>query len=242
MNPIAIEIGPISIYWYGILIALTFMIGYFITRANTHRYGMDMDVVDDLLFKMAIALIVGARLGVVVLDLGFYISNPAEIFTRAGLGSHGAIITVMIAGYFWTKKAEISYWKMADAISPALPIGHILVRLGNFINGELFGSPTTLPWAVEFPLSGQPVHPVQLYEIFLSLIILPFALKWARYSRYAGYAFLRVLFLHSFIRVFLDFLRQHTPLIGPFVLTQIIALTFMLGTGFYLWKKDKRTI
>ncbi len=236
MNPIAFSIGSLDIYWYGVLVAAAFLIGYFNTLKNATRYGLDSDRVQDLLFKLCIAVIVGARLGVIVVDLKYYLANPLHMFTRAGLGSHGAIITVMILGYFWVKKANLPYWTMADAIAPSISIGHVFVRAGNFINGELYGSPTNLPWAIEFPYSGQPVHPAQLYEMLLSGVILIFALRWVRNPKYPGYAFFRVMLVHSVVRFFMDFIRQHSPLIGPFVLTQIIALGFTFILGAYLIK------
>ena len=109
-------------------------------------------------------------------------------------------------------------------------MGHIFIRLGNFLSGELYGPPTDLPWAVDFPDSLVPVHPSQLYEILASVIILPFAWKWATNPRYPGYAFLRTLFVHSAVRFFLDFIRQHSELYGPFVLSQIIALVICVVT------------
>lgn len=240
MNPIAFSIGNIDIYWYGILVALAFLIGYLNTLSNTRKYGLDSNVVQDLLFKLCIAVIIGARLGVIVVNLDYYLRNPIEMFTRAGLGSHGAIITAMVLGYFWTKKANIAYWTMADAVAPAISIGHIFVRLGNFINGELFGSPSTLPWAMEFTYSDGLVHPAQLYEMLASIIILPFALYWARNPKYPGYAFLRVMLVHSIVRLLIDFIRQHSPLIGPFVFTQILAIGFIILVSILLIRKERQ--
>lgn len=240
MNPVAFSIGSLDIYWYGILVAAAFLIGYLNTLHNTKRYGLDSDLVQDLLFRLCIAVIIGARLGVIVVNLEYYLANPLHMFTRAGLGSHGAIITAMVLGYFWVKKANLSYWTMADAIAPSISIGHIFVRLGNFINGELYGSPTSLPWAVEFPYSGQPVHPAQIYETLISGIILIFALKWARKPKYPGYAFFRVMLVHSIVRFFIDFIRQHSSLIGPFVLTQIIALGFTVVLTIHLFRIESR--
>ena len=139
-------------------------------------------------------------------------------------------------GVLLTKK-ESAYWTLADAIAPSITIGHIFVRLGNFINGELYGAPTNLPWAVEFPYSGGPVHPAQLYEMIASIIILPFALRWARKPKYPGYAFFRVMLVHSVV-LLIDFIRQHSPLIGPFVLTQILAIGFIILTLALIIRKE----
>lgn len=244
MNPIAFSIGGLEIYWYGIFIASAILVGYLNTLSNTKRYNLDNNAVQDLLFKLAVAVIVGGRLGVIVVDLRYYLANPLHMFTRAGMGSHGAIALAMILGYFWAKKAKLPYWTMADAIAPSISIAHIFIRFGNFLNGELYGSPSNLPWAIEFPYSGQPVHPAQLYEMFASLIILPFALKWAKTPKYPGYAFLRVMLTHSIVRFFLDFIRQHSSLIGPFVLTQILAAILGIGclTFIIILEKKHRKI
>ena len=238
MDPIAFSIGGIDIYWYGIIVAIAFLLWYLNTQSNVKRYGLDIDAVGDLLFKLCITVIVGARLGAIVANLDYYLRNPLDMFTRAGLGSHGAIITTMVMGFYWTKKASLPYWTLADAIAPSLSIGHIFVRLGNFINGELFGSPTNLPWAVEFPYSDGPVHPAQLYEMLASLLILPFALRWARKPKYPGYAFFRVMLIHSIVRLLIDFIRRHSETIGPFVLTQIIAIGFIILTAVLLFRAE----
>lgn len=230
MSNVAFRLGPLQLHWYGILVALAFFLGYWVTLSNVRRYGISVDKMDGLLIKLIFAVIIGARLGYVLTNLPYFTANPSEIIRidHGGLGSHGAIITAMILGYFWTKQADISYWSMADAIAPAVTIGHIFVRIGNFINGELYGPPSHLPWAVKFPTTPGPVHPSQLYEVITSFVILPFALTWSRKPRYPGYAFFRVILAHSAVRFFLDFIRQNSPLIGPFVLTQIIALVFFI--------------
>ena len=240
MNPIAFKIWNIDIYWYGICIAILFVTGYSLTRKFALKYEANVDIIDDLLFKLVISAIVGGRLGAVVINLPYYLANPLEIFGRPGMGLQGAIILCMIVGYFLTKKHKLNYWQMADAAAPVLPLGHILVRIGNFINGELLGSPTTLPWAVTSPITKELVHPVQLYEALISLVIFPFALKWSGKPKYPGYSFLRVMLIHSVVRFFMDFLRPHSStLIGPLVLTQLIALGFALGLGFLIWKFEK---
>ncbi|HBF39313.1 MAG TPA: prolipoprotein diacylglyceryl transferase [Firmicutes bacterium] len=237
MNNIALQLGPIQIHWYGILIALAFLIGYWLTRKNAKHYGISPEVTDSLLVKLIIVIIVGARLAFVISKYPFFIANPWEIIRldHGGLGSQGAIIAAMVFGYFWTKKAKISYWKLADATAPGITIGHIFVRIGNFINGELYGPPTNLPWGVKFPSTSVPVHPSQLYEVITSFIVLPFAIKWSQKPRYPGYAFLRVLLVHSIIRFFMDFFRQNTSFNGHLVLTQIMAIILAVASFSYIF-------
>lgn len=239
MNPIAFQIGPVAVYWYGILIALTFLSAYLVSHYNGKLYNIEPEIIDTLFFQLSIIGLVGARLAVVLVNLPYYLANPIEIVAREGLGSHGAIIAIMVLGYFIARRLQVKYWTIADIAAPILPIAHIFVRLGNFINGELYGPPTSAPWGVQFRTTLVAVHPTQLYEALLSLAILPLAWLWSRNSKYPGYAFLRVLLLHSVVRFFVDFIRQHSDLIGPFVLTQIIALILAIMLGAMIWHKEK---
>jgi len=228
--PIAFSIGSLDIYWYGILMALTFISAYYISRHFARLYGLDVPVVENLYFLSAFVGLVGSRLGAVLPQWRYILENPWEIFSRGGMASHGAIFAIMVVGIFYVRKHKLRYWQLADAAAPILPVGHIFIRLGNFLSGELYGPPTDLPWGVEFPTTMGPVHPTQLYEVAAALIILPFAWKWASKPKYHGYAFFRTLFVHSVVRFFLDFIRQHSQLYGPFVLSQIIALAICLIT------------
>lgn len=230
MHPIAFSIGSLDIYWYGILMACTFVSAYFIARYFARLHGVNAELIENLFFISAVSGLIGSRLGAVIPYWSYFLQNPLEIFSRAGMASHGAIIAIMVVGYFYVHKHRLDYWQIADFAAPILPVGHIFIRLGNFLSGELYGPPTDLPWAVEFPDSLVPVHPSQLYEILASVIILPFAWRWAKKPRYPGYAFLRTLFVHSVVRFFLDFIRQHSELYGPFVLSQIIALGICVVT------------
>lgn len=230
MHPIAFSIGSVDIYWYGILMACTFVSAYYIVRYFAKLHGIKARVVEDLFFLGAFTGLVGSRLGAILPHWRYFVENPLEIFSRGGMASHGAIIAIMVVAVFFVRKHKLNYWLLADLTAPILPVGHIFIRLGNFLSGELYGPPTDLPWAIKFPDSPVPVHPSQLYEVLASLIILPFAWRWAKNPRYPGFAFLRVLFAHSVVRFFLDFIRQHSELYGPFVLSQILALIIICVT------------
>ncbi len=241
MNPIAFKLGSIQVFWYGVLVAAAIGISYWLARRNIRADGMDPDKTDGLFLKLIVVIIVGARLAYVVSDWAFFQTNPWEIIRtdHGGMGSHGAIIAALVFGYYWTKKEGIGYWRVADAVAPAFPVGHICVRLGNFINGELYGPPTTLPWGVKFPGTAGPAHPSQLYELLTSLIILPLALKWSVKPCYPGYAFVRVLLAHSLVRFFMDFLRQPGQSFRGLVLTQYIALGLAVFCALLIWYWEK---
>ncbi|NLJ80539.1 MAG: prolipoprotein diacylglyceryl transferase [Firmicutes bacterium] len=240
MHPIAFSIGPLDIYWYGILMVLTFLSAYFIIHYFAKLHEIPAQHIDDLFFIGSFSALIGARLGAIIPEWRYFLDNPIAIFSRGGMASHGAIFLIMVVGLYFIKKHSLNYWQIADLAAPILPVGHIFIRLGNFMNGELYGPPTNLPWAVKFPHLPEPVHPSQLYEVLASLLILPLAWKWAKRPRYPGYAFLRVLFAHSLVRFFLDFIRQHSELYGPFVLSQIIALGICLITLPALLILDKK--
>lgn len=230
MHPIAFSIGSIDIYWYGILMAATFLGAYFIVHYFSKLHGFNTKTIDDLFFLGAFFGLIGSRLGAILPYWRYFLENPLEIFSRGGMASHGAIMAIMLVGVVFVRKHRLNYWRLADLAAPVLPMGHIFIRLGNFLSGELYGPPTNSPWAVKFPDTPVPVHPSQLYEVLASIIILPFAWKWAKNPRYPGYAFLRTLLAHSVVRFFLDFIRQHSQLYGPFVLSQILALGICLVT------------
>lgn len=230
MHPIAFRIGSLDIYWYGILMAATFLSAYFIVRHFAEIHKLKTRTIEDLFFVGAFAGLIGSRLGAIIPHWRYFLENPLEILSRGGMASHGAILAIMVVGAFFVRKHKLNYWQLADLAAPILPVGHIFIRMGNFLSGELYGPPTNLPWAIKFPDTEVPVHPSQIYEVLASLIILPFAWKWAKKPKYHGYAFLRVFFVHSVVRFFLDFIRQHSELYGPFVLSQIIALTICLIT------------
>lgn len=237
IDPIAFKVGAVQVHWYGIFVALAFLSGYFVTMKLAKGYGLNTETVEGLIFKLTLVVFIGARLAYVIDNWGYFRQYPVEIirFDHGGLGSHGAIIAAMVAGYFWTRKARIDYWVLADAVAPVLPIGHIFVRLGNFFNGELYGKATDLPWGMIFPGSPGPVHPTQLYELALSLLILPLAFFWSKTPRYPGYSFLRVLFIHSIVRIWMDFTRENRTVLGPLALTQGIALAIAVAIFGVLW-------
>ena len=194
MYPIAFSLGSLDIYWYGILMAATFVSSFWIARYFARHHGVSLELVENLYYLSAISGLVGSRIGAILPHLDYYLRNPIEIVSRAGMASHGAIIAIMAVGYFYVRKHKLNYWQLADFAAPILSVGHIFIRLGNFLSGELYGPPTDLPWGVEFPDSLGKVHPSQLYEVLASVIILPFAWKWAKSPAYPGYAFLRTLF------------------------------------------------
>lgn len=189
-DPIAIHAGPIAVHWYGIMYLVGFAIFYVLglIRSRESWRGIDRKELEDLLFYGMLGVILGGRLGFVCFyQPEYYFSHPLEIFAvwQGGMSAHGGFLGVIVAilCFSWVKKK--SPLKVGDFVAPLVPLGFFFGRLGNFINGELWGraASSDLPWAMIFPQSGSdtPRHPSQLYEATLEGLVL-FIVVWF-YSR-----------------------------------------------------------
>lgn len=236
MNPVIVELGPFAIRWYGVLLAATIAASMVVAYRYGPRFGIPASVLDRTTVNFTIAALIGARIGYVV-------SHPAEFHLvldiirvdRGGLTSHGAIAAGLLYLVWAAKRYRISPWTFADAFGWAVPIGNVLVRIGNFINGELYGNPTTLPWGVRFATSPEvPRHPLQIYEAVFAILILLYARRVAARRRFEGQVFWVIMVLTSIGRVFLDALRSEMRALGPFTLGQLPAVLLILWGAWVL--------
>lgn len=172
-DPVAFSLGPVSIHWYGLMYLLAFALFAWLGRAHARRrpeLGWNGAHVDDLLFYGILGVIIGGRLGeVLFFQPGHYLANPLEIIKiwRGGMSFHGGFLGVLVAVWWYGRKQGRSFWQTTDFIAPLVPTGLALGRIGNFINGELWGrvAPADLPWAMVFPwVDNLPRHPSQLYQ------------------------------------------------------------------------------
>jgi phosphatidylglycerol:prolipoprotein diacylglycerol transferase len=241
MNPVIVEIGPFAIRWYGVLLATTIAVSMVVAYRYGPRFGIPPAVLDATTVGFTIVALIGARIGYVV-------SHPSEFgnvldivrVDRGGLTSHGAIAAGLLYLAWASRRTGISAWTFADTFGWAIPIGNIFVRIGNFINGELYGNPTALPWGVRFPTSPDlPRHPLQLYEAFLAILILLYARRVAARRQFDGQVFWVIMVLTSIGRVFLDTLRSDVRAIGPFTLGQIPAVILIVWGTWTLMRGRK---
>lgn len=184
-DPVAIHLGPLGIHWYGLMYLLGFAIFIWLGRKRLrmlNQPGWDEKFLDDLLFYGVLGVVLGGRLGEVLFyNPGYYFSHPAKILAvwEGGMSFHGGFIGVLIAMFLFARHHRTPLLVLLDFVAPLVPPGLAAGRLGNFINAELWGRPTDVPWAMVFPhVDNLPRHPSQLYEFALEGVMLFMLLWW----------------------------------------------------------------
>ena len=255
IDPVIFGVGPLKVRWYGLMYVLGFTASYFLVlkQIRDFSYKALEPCFENLNLVLIISVVIGGRLGYVLFyNFSYYLQHPLEIPATwtGGMSFHGACIGCLVGGYLYTKKNKLNFWKCADIYVVTIPIGLGLGRLGNFINGELFGRTSSVPWAMIFPGGGsQPRHPSQLYEMILEGVLL-FTLLWTFKEKPWGknknwpHGSMLSLFLVGYgcLRIFVELFRepdQHIGfLMGPITRGQLLSGFMVLG-GMLLWKIRK---
>lgn len=259
INPVLLSLGPLQIRWYGLMYVIGFGAAYKLVAHQARRFGWSQMLrqLDDMNLALIFGVILGGRLGYVIFyNPAHYLSHPLEIpaIWSGGMSFHGGCAGALIAGYIYCRRNALNFWKAADLFVVTVPIGLFFGRIGNFINGELFGRVTTLPWGMVFPEGGPLArHPSQLYEATLEGIVL-FLVLWTLKARpwqhkYAscwphGTMLALFLALYGFFRFLVEFAREPDPQLGfvffSFSMGQVLCL-LMLCCGGILWFGLKKT-
>lgn len=183
-------IGPLSVHWYGLMYLVGFAAGWWLGRIRAAKSGAGWSAgqVDDIVFYSALGVVLGGRIGYTLFyNLPVFLDNPVVIFKvwQGGMSFHGGLLGVLVALWLFNRKHRQGYWNTVDFIAPLVPLGLGAGRLGNFINAELWGKVSDVPWAMKFPGAGpEPRHPSMLYEFALEGVVLFFILWWfSRKSR-----------------------------------------------------------
>ena len=231
MHPVAFQWGPLVIRWYGVMMAITVLATAAMALRMGPRLGVPAREIDRLILPFVLFAFVGARLGYVLSHPAEFIS-PVEILRiyHGGLTSHGAIAGGFATLWWASRRRGLPLWSLADATVWAVPLGNIFVRFGNFMNGELYGDVTALPWAVTFPGVPGPRHPLQIYEMILAGVILALTVPLVARRRFPGQVFWSVVVLTSVGRILLDLLRSEDRVFGVVTLGQIPA-AFLIVVG-----------
>ncbi len=183
IDPIIFAIGPLQVRWYGLMYVLGFAATLLLVKYQIKRFNFkELDVhFENLNLVLIISLVLGGRLGYVLFyNLPYYYNNPLEILAtwQGGMSFHGGMLGLIIGGVIFCRKKGLDFWRAADIYTVTIPIGLGLGRIGNFINGELYGRVTDVAWGMVFPGGGPfPRHPSQLYESFLEGLVL-FLVLW----------------------------------------------------------------
>jgi len=267
MYPVLFRIGGLTITSFGVMMALSFLVGGWIASRELKRGGHDPDVAWDLVLYAAIAGVLGAKLYYLVLNWGDTLADPVGALTsRSGLVWYGGFIAAALVVAWRVKHLGLSILRTGDLVAPALAVGYAIGRMGCFLVGDDYGRPTALPWGVAFPEGAPPstvenlrgmfgvdipadipgnavltVHPTQLYEVAMALII--FAILWSmrKTPRNAGMLFAVYLALAGVERFIVEIFRaKDDRFIGPLTVAQLLSLALMVG-GIALYLRLRRS-
>ena len=259
ITPYLFSIGTFQLRYYSLMYIVAFVLVYFLViyRIKNEKYKYTAEDIQDYLVWAMIGVLLGARLGyVLIYNFVYYLQHPLEIFLPfsfadgirfigiSGMSYHGGVIGVIIMSVLFCRKRKIDFWKFADLICPAIPLGYTFGRLGNFINGELFGRATTMPWGMYFPLDATNTlrHPSQLYEAAFEGIFL-FIILWLLRKKTGvnGYLLGLYIFGYGLARFIVEFFREPDFAVGLISIGQFLCLLMMLaGIMILTWLKNTK--
>jgi phosphatidylglycerol---prolipoprotein diacylglyceryl transferase len=264
MDPVIFAIGPFKLQYYGMMYLVAFGITYLLVRyrlAREPRFAISLETVQGLLTAMIIGLILGARLGYVAFyNSAYYLGHPLEIFLPfdfsngmrftgiSGMSYHGGLIGVILAALYYTRRYRLSFLQTADLFIPCIPLGYTFGRLGNFINGELYGRVTTSRIGMYFPQAGDGLrrYPSQLYEAFFEGIVL-FVFLWLLRRRVKTHGAMLGIYLIGYgtVRFCIEYVRQPDAQLGfiwrSFSMGQLLCSAMILcGATILLWLSRQR--
>lgn len=253
IDPVALSLGPLKIHWYGIMYLVGFAAAWWLghVRARQPYTPFKPEQVADLIFYGALGAVIGGRLGYILFyDFANYAQHPLDILKvwQGGMSFHGGLIGVLVAMWLYSRKLKLAFFQVTDFLAPLVPVGLGAGRIGNFINGELWGKTTDLPWGMVFPHAGPlPRHPSQLYEALLEGVAL-FVILWLYSAKPRPTAAVSGLFLicYGAFRFIIEFGRQPDAHIGYLAygwltMGQLLSLPMVIaGAILMLWAHKRQ--
>src|SRR4051794_4397447 len=238
MYPRLFELGPITVYTYGVLLAAAYLFGLKLAMVRAKQRGLDANRVLDLGIYIIISALIGAKLLLLITDFRAFTSNPRELLTLARSGGvfYGGLILAVTVALIYIRKVGLPFWTTTDVFAPGIALGHVVGRFGCLFAGCCYGKPTTLPWGITFtdpfaaanvgtPL-GVPLHPTQIYEAAAEALILGILL-WteSRGKRFPGRTFWLYMLLYSISRYIIEMFRDDPRgHVGMFSTSQFISI------------------
>jgi phosphatidylglycerol:prolipoprotein diacylglycerol transferase len=238
MYPRLFELGPITVYTYGVLLAAAYLLGLQLARVRASARGLDANRILDLGIYIIISALIGAKLLLLVTDFRTFSANPAELWTLARSGGvfYGGLILAVAVALFYIRRLGLPLWTTCDVFAPGIALGHVIGRFGCLFAGCCYGRPTTVPWAITFhdPFAASnvgtpldvPLHPTQIYEAGAEALILAVLLATERRGRpYPGRTFWLYMLLYAVSRFIIEFFRgDERGMVGIFSTSQFISL------------------
>ena len=248
IDPILIQVGPLAIRWYGLMYTLAFLLGWPLLTARARRWMPELsdDFLGDMLVWILGGVILGGRLGYILFyQADYYLAQPLAVLRiwEGGMSFHGGMLGVLFAGWWFARRRGVSFLALADLVTPIVPLGLFLGRIGNFINGELWGRTTDLWWGVVFPGGGPlPRHPSQLYEAALEGVLLFILLQWLGRRPWPRGTLLGVFLVgYGLCRFALEFVREPDVQLGLLSLGlsmgQWLSLPMLLLGGWLIQRR-----
>ncbi|MBU4444228.1 MAG: prolipoprotein diacylglyceryl transferase [Candidatus Marinimicrobia bacterium] len=255
INPNIVEIGSFQLRYYGLMYVVAFTIIYLLAlyRLKNEKYEFSKEIIQNYFAWAIIGVLVGGRLGYVLFyNFEYFVAKPLEMICPfdisngfqcvgiSGMSYHGGVIGVILVSILFCRKYRMNFWHLSDLLCPAIPLGYTFGRLGNFINGELYGRVTTVLWGMYFPLdpTHQLRHPSQLYEAFFEGIFL-FLILWSlrKTKVFDGFLFCLYLIGYGIVRFFIEFVREPDSqlgfVFGSFTMGQILCVC-MIFIGVFI--------
>ncbi|ELC7282496.1 prolipoprotein diacylglyceryl transferase [Aeromonas veronii] len=251
IDPVAFSLGPLSVRWYGLMYLFGFAFAMWLAgrRADAPNSGWTRNEVSDLLFYGFLGVILGGRVGYVLFyNFDLFLADPTYLFKiwTGGMSFHGGLIGVITAMIWFAHKTKRHFFTVADFVAPLIPFGLGVGRIGNFLNGELWGRVTDVPWAIIFPEAGpEPRHPSQLYQFALEGVVLFIILNlfWRKNPPRGAISGMFLLF-YGLFRFLVEFVRQPDSQLGLYFqeisMGQILSTPMIIAGALMIWAAYKR--
>ena len=251
IDPVAFSLGPLSVRWYGLMYLFGFAFAMWLAgrRADAPNSGWTRNEVSDLLFYGFLGVILGGRVGYVLFyNFDLFLADPTYLFKiwTGGMSFHGGLIGVITAMIWFAHKTKRHFFTVADFVAPLIPFGLGVGRIGNFLNGELWGRITDVPWAIIFPEAGsEPRHPSQLYQFALEGVVLFIILNlfWRKNPPRGAISGMFLLF-YGLFRFLVEFVRQPDSQLGLYFqeisMGQILSTPMIIAGALMIWVAYKR--
>ncbi|MBP4041865.1 prolipoprotein diacylglyceryl transferase [Aeromonas sp. SrichE-2G] len=251
IDPVAFSLGPLSVRWYGLMYLFGFAFAMWLAgrRADAPNSGWTRNEVSDLLFYGFLGVILGGRIGYVLFyNFDLFLADPTYLFKiwTGGMSFHGGLIGVITAMIWFAHKTQRHFFTVADFVAPLIPFGLGVGRIGNFMNGELWGRVTDVPWAIIFPEAGpEPRHPSQLYQFALEGVVLFIILNlfWRKHPPRGAISGMFLLF-YGLFRFLVEFVRQPDSQLGLYFneisMGQILSTPMIVAGTLMIWAAYKQ--